>query len=38
MVTSLSLRLMLDIAEDGSIKAYFKQETLSTGSLLVPVS
>jgi hypothetical protein len=38
MVTSLSLRLMLDIAEDGSVKAYFKQETLSTGSLLVPVS
>lgn len=28
LTPSLSLRVIMDIAEDGSVKAYFKQETL----------
>ncbi len=37
MTPGLALRVMLDIGEDGSVKAYFKQETIWLEGILMPV-
>ena len=37
MTPGQALRLMLDIGEDGSVKAYFRQENISIGGLMMPV-
>jgi len=37
MTPGLALRVMLDIGEDGSVKAYFRQENISIGGLMMPV-
>jgi len=37
MTLGLALRVMLDIGEDGSVKAYFKQDNIRLGGLMMPV-
>ena len=37
MTPGLALRVMLDIGEDGSVKAYFRQENISIRGLMMPV-
>ncbi len=37
MTPGLALRVMLDIGEDGSVKACFRQETIRLEGILMPV-